>query len=201
MLAGGNGSGKSTVLHALSGLVPSHGSWTIEGRPAHASMIAFLPQHPGGLDHLSFNDALLYSAALHAVDGSVTELDRLGLPHLYPRRLGDMSGGERHLAYLALVLVRRPEVILLDEPTAGIDVENRIQIRRTIKRLAAERLVITASHLPDDIDALGDRILVLSAGRIVFDGDLERLREMGEADPSDSAGQIESALRHLGPRQ
>lgn len=202
VLAGANGSGKSTTLQALSGMLRYEGSWSLDGKDANARLIAkqvaYLPQEPAGLDHLSFSDALKYAGSLFKVKDAHASLDRLNLNHLASKKLRDMSGGERHLAYLSLILMRKPRVVLLDEPTAGIDADNRILIRRTVRESLQGCIVVTTTHLPEDVAVLGDRTLVMSSGSIVFDGDVETLRSHGSSQSLDDASDLEVALATLG---
>lgn len=185
VLAGANGSGKSSLLAALAGLLPWSGHVRLDGRALAprrvAERIGFLPQDPCGLDHLTVAAAVRY--AHYVLAGSLTGwsehalLEEVGIGGLGPRRVSRLSGGQRQMAYLAMALAHDPAVLLLDEPTAGLDAGHRTLFREAIGRLGQRLVVITASHGADDIYGLGDHVVVLRRGRVAFDGTAPQLTD------------------------
>ena len=103
------------------------------------------------------------------------------------RRLRELSGGTRRRAHLAQALVHRPDVLLLDEPTNGIDAEHRVEFRALLRRASVARLVLLSTHLTEDVELLADRVLVLSCGRVVYDGAPAGLAELGRAESTPGA--------------
>ncbi len=191
VLAGANGSGKSSLLKAIAGLLHSSGEVTVGGRAAEeipGRGVAYLPQDSHGLEHLSVLDAVRYAQHATRSPGSADEwVAAVDMTDRATRRIGSLSGGERRLAYLAMLLSQDVPVLLLDEPTAGLDASHRVALRRALRVAAQSRVVITASHVADDLDDLGDRVVVLSAGRVVFDGAGEQLVTSTPAGTWDAA--------------
>lgn len=185
VLTGANGSGKSTLVLAVAGLLAWRGRAELQGMSVSArraqARIGYLPQQPGGLEHLTVEQALTYAASLtgEPARGVSALVEGLDLGSLSRRRIGGLSGGERQRAYFAQAVVHRPPLVLLDEPTVGIDAEHRTVIRTFIRQLAASCCVLTVSHLPDDIRLLGDRTIVMRKGRPVFDDTSTVLEERG----------------------
>jgi len=176
-LLGINGAGKSTVLAALAGVLPlQSGEVRIDGQALHqnASLrrhIGWLPQHAPLYDDMSVRENLHFAARLHGADSQAENhaLEQFDLGDLRKRLAHKLSGGERMRLGLACCLVHQPEVLLLDEPTAGLDALQTQQLRQLIASLAPERAVLIASHLLADIEILCQRALLLEQGRIVAD--------------------------------
>jgi ABC-2 type transport system ATP-binding protein len=122
-----------------------------------------------------------------------TTLDDVGIARLGALRISRLSGGQRHLAYLAMALAHRPPVLLLDEPTSGLDAEHRMLLRDSVCRLAESMVVITATHLPDDMSRLGGHVVVLRRGEVAFQGDVGQLRELG-GPTAGAGGPLDAAL-------
>ena len=191
VLAGANGSGKSSLLRAVAGLLPASGDVAVDDRRserASSRTVAYLPQEARGLEHLSVLDAVRYAQYVTGSSGpaerwvaAVEMSDRAG------RVVGSLSGGERRLAYVAMLLSHDASVLLLDEPTAGLDAVHRVALRPALSDAARERVVITASHLADDLDDLGDHVVVLRGGVVVFDGTGEELRAVAPSGRWDAA--------------
>ena len=119
-------------------------------------------------------------------------------------KLKQLSGGNRQRAYIAQAIVHEPSVLLLDEPTTGIDVEHRIELRQHLSGIGEKCCVVMSTHHTEDIELLADRVLSLRAGRVVFDGTpaelISRVEDPRTADhrPSGEARSIERALHELG---
>ncbi len=177
-LLGINGAGKSSALAALAGALPSvRGHLQIAGHPltrAARRHIGWLPQHPPLYPELTVTENLIFLAGLqlgHRVarercDALLETFDLLPLRRQLAWRL---SGGERMRLGLACVLAHEPDILLLDEPTAGLDPLQAEQLRHHIQSIASERAVLIASHLLPDIETLCDRALLMHQGRIVAD--------------------------------
>lgn len=173
VLAGANGSGKSTFLRTVAGLFPYAGEIIVgDGSPKFDPRdVAYMPQYPSGLNHLTALDAVLYAKQVTRSQSDVGEsLDAVGLLNMADRKISTLSGGESRLVYLAMTLVQDAPILLLDEPTAGLDASHRVALRRAILGAATERTVITATHAPDDLEELGHRIVILREGHVAFTG-------------------------------
>lgn len=204
-IAGANGSGKSTLLDAVAGLLACRGGrLTVAGndittRAGHRSArgsFAYLPQHADFPARFTVAAAVTYGAWLQRVDDApaavAAAMDQVGLRDHAGDRLSTLSGGMRQRALLAQAIVHQPPVLLLDEPTVGLDAEHRHQLRSFLERHADHgRLVVLSTHLADDLHLAG-RIVVLNEGRIAFDGAPEALAGLG-----DGPTPLETALRTL----
>ena len=185
-LLGPNGAGKTTLLRLLAtALPPSQGQVRILGRdpdvPAERTDIrrrlGYLPQEvgfPRGFTALGFVDyiALLKEwaepASRHAEVRRV--LDQVGLSDLTTKRIRAMSGGQRRRVALAQALLGSPPVLILDEPTTGVDPEQRVTLRTVLAELARTSVVVLSTHQTEDVAALCERVVVLDRGRIRYDG-------------------------------
>ncbi len=213
VVAGPNGSGKSTLLRAIATLLPCAGG-TIEvmgsdvatrhGRAQARRNLGFLPQEPAFLGQFLVSEALEYAAWLHGVARSGRKesvrqaLEELDLLDVAGTRLSDLSGGVRQRAYIGQILTHRPPVLLLDEPTVGVDAEHRVELRRLVARLATDRLVVLSTHLTEDIEFLAHEVVVLGRGEVVFRGPPTALAELGRQTHTPDERPVERALRQLG---
>lgn len=183
-LLGPNGAGKSTLFGLLTRLfVPQSGRIEVAGhdlarepRAALAQMGVVFQSSTLDLD-LTVRRNLLYFAALHGLSGKDAEhramaaLERLGMAERAGERAGALNGGHRRRMEIARALIHRPKVLLLDEPTVGLDAASRAAIVSHVHDLAAEGLtVLWATHLVDEVHA-DDRLTILHRGRILADGE------------------------------
>ncbi len=182
-LLGPNGAGKSTLFGLLTRLfVARAGHIEIAGHDLSREPLAALSQlgvvfQSSTLDlDLTVRRNLLYFAALHGISGREAErrtaeaLDRLGMAERAGERAGALNGGHRRRMEIARALIHRPSVLLLDEPTVGLDAASRAAITAHAHDLAGQRLtVLWATHLVDEVRA-GDRLVVLHRGRVLADG-------------------------------
>ena len=184
---GPNGAGKSTTMKILVGLLrPSSGSVTVGGHDvrrdgvAARASIGYLPQDASYWRHLNVREVLRFTARRYlagdrrAIDARVAEvMDLAGLASLAKRKVRKLSGGERQRLGVAEAWVGRPEVLVLDEPSAGLDPEGRHDVLDLLDRLREEATVFYSTHVLDDVERVSDRIAVLDEGRIVADGPTE----------------------------
>ena len=190
-LLGPNGAGKTTLLRLLAtALPPSQGEVRVLGRdldvPAERTEIrrrlGYLPQEvgfPRGFTAFGFVDyiALLKEwaepASRHAEVRRV--LDQVGLSDLTTKRIRAMSGGQRRRVALAQALLGSPPVLILDEPTTGVDPEQRVTLRTVLAEIARTSIVVLSTHQTEDVAALCERVVVLDRGRIRYDGPVTEL--------------------------
>lgn len=183
-LLGPNGAGKSTTLQLLAGtLSPTAGTVRIDGvdlldHPASAkAKIGFLPERPPLYRDLTVNECLTYGARLHRVPGKRVRAavararERCGLDSVGRRLIGSLSQGFLQRAGIALAVVHDPALVILDEPTTGLDPLQIRDIRLLIREIAEEQGVILSSHILSEVETLCHRVQILVGGRCVFDGD------------------------------
>lgn len=180
-LLGPNGSGKSTTLRMLTGLIrPSSGHVEVlGGKPGSMPRrIGAVIEEPAVYPYLSGRQNLellarLVGARQDAVD---EQLETLGLASAGDRPAGGYSTGMRQRLGIAAALVHDPDLLLLDEPSAGLDPSGMVEIRELLERLAGGgRTIVVSSHLLTEIDRICDRVAVIHHGRLVFQGDLDEL--------------------------
>jgi ABC-2 type transport system ATP-binding protein len=186
-LVGVNGAGKTSLLHTLVGLTrPASGHVSVLGQPltrrtlrAARRRIGLAPQQFRVPGNLSVHALVAYFGWLHGLPASRADqragqvLDRLGLRDRSQANVSELSGGMLRRVAIAQALVHDPDVLLLDEPTAGLDPEQRHQVRQVVADAAAGRTAIVSSHLLEDVVRWSDRILVLDEGRVAFHGTVD----------------------------
>ncbi|HSO07595.1 MAG TPA: ABC transporter ATP-binding protein [Pelomicrobium sp.] len=193
---GPNGAGKTTTMRMLTGtLAPSAGSVAICGidlleRPLAAKQrIGYLPETPPLYRELTVDAFLQLAARLHRVprderDAAVARArERCGLATVGPRLIGALSRGYQQRVGLAQAIVHRPDVLILDEPTAGLDPNQIRDIRALIRELGGDHSVVLSTHILPEVETVCDRVQILHRGRVVFDDTLAELRS-GSGRPS-----------------
>ena len=186
-LWGANGAGKTTALRCLLGLIPFVGKISIadldvakQGKAARR-MVGFVPQELTFHDDLTVTETLTFYARLKKVSADydfATLLDRLQLkPHI-GKRVGDLSGGLKQRLALALALLADPPILLLDEPSANLDIRARDDFLNLLNELKeAGKTIIFSSHRLDVVTTLADRVLLLEAGKLVVDAPPSELEQ------------------------
>ena len=187
---GPNGAGKTTTMKAITTyLVPNEGNirignYSIHDQPEEIrKQIGYLPESNPLYQDMPVLDYLKYVAELQGIAKSqvrqrILEMVRLcGLEQEKHKNIGELSKGYRQRVGLAQALIHNPEVLILDEPTAGLDPNQIIEIRELIKKIGKEKTVILSSHILAEVEATCDRILIISKGKIVADGTPEELRK------------------------
>ncbi len=186
---GPNGAGKTTTMRVLTGfLPPSEGRASVAGhdvvaqsRQARASL-GYLPESAALYPEMRVREYLTYRARLEGLvgPGVKTQVDeiigRCLLEEVADRKVENLSRGYRQRAALAGALVHRPPVLILDEPTVGLDPTQIIKIREMIRSLGRERAVLLSTHILPEVDAVCDRVLIIDRGRIVAEGTPQELR-------------------------
>lgn len=179
-LLGPNGAGKSTLMNILTGNVkPTEGTVCWKGKEigaqgaAYRSILGYAPQQQGLYDNFTGVRFLSYMAALKGIPGKEQPreiervLDFVNLTEVRNRFIGTCSGGMKQRMLIAQAVLGSPELIVLDEPTAGLDPKERVRIRERIKALAGERIVLVSTHVVSDIETIADEIILLREGKVV----------------------------------
>lgn len=191
---GPNGAGKSTTMKIATGyLPPSEGTVVVAGHDVRTDSMAvrrnlgYLPEHnPLYLD-LFVKEFLHFIGQLHGLKGEdlrrrigeVVEL--VGLTVEQRKKIGQLSKGYRQRVGLAQALLHNPPVLILDEPTTGLDPNQLADIRQVIKAIGREKTVLFSTHIMQEVEALCDRAVIISRGRLVADATLAELRRPGQS--------------------
>jgi ABC-type multidrug transport system ATPase subunit len=194
-LLGPNGAGKTTLLRMLATVVPpSSGSLRLLGRsPSIQSSrreirrrTGYLPQHLGYYPGFSVVEFVEYFALLKEVPPSrvpmavASAVERVGLGERAKAKLKTLSGGMLRRVGIAQAIVNEPELVLFDEPTAGLDPEQRVAFRALMRDLGRQATVVVSTHLVEDIGAACTEVALMDHGRIVFHGSPQDLSGLGE---------------------
>jgi ABC-type multidrug transport system ATPase subunit len=188
-ILGPNGAGKTTLLRLLAGVFePSsgtvhYGGWLRRRVGDYVSRwVGYLPQEFGLPDHLTAQEYLEYFALLYQVGDRATRAERVnrllievGLHERRHERIADYSGGMRQRVAIARTLLREPPIIIVDEPTVGLDPRERIRFRNLLAKLAEGRVVLFSTHVVEDVAVSCQRVIVMRQGRIVYDGSPDQL--------------------------
>ena len=185
-LLGPNGAGKTTLMRILAGILrPSSGKLTMggydydteKGRVAVKRLLGYLPQEMGVYPDLNAREFLDYVAILKGLDDSrarqrrVDELlEVVSLTDVARRKLKTFSGGMKRRVGIAQALLNDPQLLIVDEPTAGLDPEERIRFRNLLSDLGGERTVLLSTHIVEDIAQTCRKLAILKNGRVVFEG-------------------------------
>lgn len=176
-LLGPNGAGKTTLMQMIATITrPTAGRILFRDHDLARDpermrcVLGYLPQDFGVYENLTAHEFLAYFAALKGVHGSarVREmLEAVNLHHVAHRTIGGFSGGMKQRLGIAQALINDPEVVIVDEPTAGLDPEERVRFRNLLSDLGAGRLVILSTHIVSDIESIATEIAIMKHGRLV----------------------------------
>ncbi|MBR4106003.1 MAG: ABC transporter ATP-binding protein [Alphaproteobacteria bacterium] len=195
-LLGENGAGKSTLLNMVSGfLAPTAGKITINGddlalKPEKVkSQIGFLPEGSPLYDDMEVSNFLSYMADLKSANRSnVTEVIKLAnLEDVKDCKIETLSKGYRRRVGFAVSLLNNPQILLLDEPTDGLDPNQKTHLLNLISNMGKEKIIIISTHLLDEVQMIADRIMIMHKGEIRADGSLDAIMEQNKTTSLDEA--------------
>lgn len=182
-LLGANGAGKTTIMRMICGILrPSSGEIRLDGRPIaelggeYRARLGYLPQDFGYYPEFTALDFMEYMAALKGVDTraartwSLELLDRVGLAGEERRRIRTFSGGMKQRLGIAQAVLNDPDILVLDEPTAGLDPKERVRFRNLIAGFATDKVVLLSTHIVSDVEYIADSILMMRAGSFIMQG-------------------------------
>ena len=185
-LLGVNGAGKTTLMRMLTTLMyPSSGQITWNGEDVFAMdgkyrmLLGYLPQDFGYYPDFSVYDYLMYIAALKGIRPAVARqrvkelLKQVGLVKARNKKMKTLSGGMKRRAGIAQAMLNDPKILILDEPTAGLDPSERIRFRNLISELSEDRIVLLSTHIVSDIEYIANDILLMKDGQLVISGTSE----------------------------
>ncbi|WP_437398956.1 gliding motility-associated ABC transporter ATP-binding subunit GldA [Flagellimonas lutimaris] len=186
---GPNGAGKSTMMRILTtyykadnGEAAVNGFNVVEAERDVQKSIGYLPEHnPLYLD-MYVKEYLAFNADVYKVDKSKINdvIEKTGLTLEAHKKIGQLSKGYRQRVGLAAALLHDPEVLILDEPTTGLDPNQLIEVRKLIREIGKEKTILLSTHIMKEVEAVCDRVIIINKGELVADKKLEELRETEE---------------------
>lgn len=215
-LLGPNGAGKSTIMNILTGyLSATSGQVTVAGHPlpeeadAAKACVGYLPEQPPLYPEMTVQEYLTFAAELKGVKKAERKEQvcraarRTGLEAVLPRLIRSLSKGYKQRVGIAQALLDSPRLIILDEPTVGLDPAQVIEIRKLIRELGRAHTVILSSHILSEVQAVCQQILILSKGHLAAAGSLEELTadgksleevflELTDGEPEEATGEEEA---------
>jgi ABC-2 type transport system ATP-binding protein len=223
-LLGPNGAGKTTLLRIVAtALAPDRGSVRVlghdpgapDGRLEIRRRLGYLPQDPGFYTGFTAFDFVDYVAILKEITNRdqrheevARVLDKVGLSDRMHQRIRSLSGGMRRRVGLAQALLGRPEILVLDEPSVGLDPVQRMRFREVVSQIARDHTVLLSTHLTEDVAALCARVVVIDNGSVLFHGDSSELAAVAdqkvwrsrEPDPTARLSWVtgDGRYRHIG---
>lgn len=187
-LLGVNGAGKTTMMRMICTLMePTSGIITYDGEnifsldTSYRNILGYLPQDFGYYPEFTVKDYLMYIAALKGLKPITAKkrikelLHEVGLSKVSSKKMRQLSGGMKRRVGIAQAMLNNPQVLILDEPTAGLDPMERIRFRNLIAKLAETRIVLLSTHIVSDIEAIANQILLMKDGRLVQSGTKQEL--------------------------
>jgi len=182
-LLGPNGAGKSTLINLLTdnvkrdqGQILWDGEEILKMGKAYRKLLGYMPQQQGCYEDFSAGAFLIYIGQLKGMSKKEAEaksielLRTLNLDDVIHKKIGEFSGGMKQRLLLAQALLNNPQILILDEPTAGVDPQERIRIRNYISEIAADKIVILATHIVSDVEAIAKEIILLKKGEVIQSG-------------------------------
>ena len=189
-LLGANGAGKTTLMRMICAILePSSGEVLLDGKDVsdmgadYRDLLGYLPQDFGYYPNYSAKDYLQYISVLKGIPRQEAErkikdlLETVGLSDVSKKKIRTYSGGMKQRLGIAQALLNDPQILILDEPTAGLDPKERVRFRNLISSLANDRIVILSTHIVSDIEAIADRVFVMKQGQFVSQGSIRELVE------------------------
>lgn len=192
-LLGENGAGKTTLMRMLCAILEStSGEVFLDGREIvsmgaeYRDILGYLPQDFGYYPNYTAREFLLYMAALKGIPRDRAKkraeelLEVAGLSEVAAKKIKTFSGGMKQRVGIAQTLLNHPKLLILDEPTAGLDPKERVRFRNLISDYAADRIVILSTHIVSDIEAIADEVLLMKKGKLVSQGTVSELTKEAE---------------------
>lgn len=189
-LLGANGAGKTTlmrmlcaILESTSGEVLFDGQDVISMGADYRNVLGYLPQDFGYYPNYTAMEFLMYIAALKGIPKKIARqrakqlLEEVGLSNVANKKVGTFSGGMKQRVGIAQALLNNPDILILDEPTAGLDPKERVRFRNLLSDYAGDKIVILSTHIVSDIEAIADEVLLMKKGRFVLQGTVSELVE------------------------
>ncbi|WP_196895172.1 gliding motility-associated ABC transporter ATP-binding subunit GldA [Aureivirga marina] len=183
---GPNGAGKSTTMKILTGYIKAtNGNASINGIPVTENIlevqkhIGYLPEHNPLYLEMYVKEYLLFHARIHKISKSEISkiIEKVGLTPESHKKIGQLSKGYRQRVGLAAAMLHEPDVLILDEPTTGLDPNQLIEIRDLIRDYGKTKTVLFSTHIMQEVEAVCDRVIIINKGEIVLDKKMQELKE------------------------
>lgn len=180
-LLGANGAGKTTLMRVICGILkPTSGTVTFDGvdvsEESYRAILGYLPQDFGYYPEFNAMDFLLYMAALKGIPKVQARrkakelLELVSLQDVSRKKIKTFSGGMKQRLGIAQALLNDPKLLILDEPTAGLDPKERVRFRNLIESLGKDSIVILSTHIVSDVEHIADEILLMKSGQLIYKG-------------------------------
>ena len=186
---GPNGAGKSTMMKIITGYLESfEGEVFVSGNSISSEkikaqqIIGYLPEHNPLYLEMYVKEYLYFHASIHKIPKTEVDLmiEKVGLTPEVHKKINQLSKGYRQRIGLAAALLHQPEVLILDEPTTGLDPNQLLEIRNLIKEVGINKTVLFSTHIMQEVEAICDRVIIINKGRIIADKSLKELKENQE---------------------
>ena len=185
-LLGENGAGKTTLMRMICGILkPTGGTISFDGidvkEESYRSILGYLPQDFGYYPEFTGQDFLLYMSALKGLEKPQAKrraaelLQLVSLQDVAKKKIKTYSGGMKQRLGIAQALLSQPKLIVLDEPTAGLDPKERVRFRNLIEDLGKESIVLLSTHIVSDIEHIADYVLMMKDGELIYNGPMEKI--------------------------
>lgn len=180
-LLGANGAGKTTLMRMITGiLAPTSGDITADGIPVqteeYRAILGYLPQDFGYYPEFSAREFVQYIAALKGLDKNTAKrktdqlLELVGLSDVAGKKIKTFSGGMKQRVGIAQAIINDPKILILDEPTAGLDPKERVRFRNLIADIGKDTIVLFSTHIVSDIEHIASNVMMMRDGQIIYEG-------------------------------
>lgn len=185
-LLGANGAGKTTLMRMMCGILePTSGTISYDGidvsREEYRDILGYLPQDFGYYPEFTARDFMMYIAALKGIPKGRAKirtdelLETVSLTNEAKKKIKTFSGGMKQRLGIAQALLNDPKILVLDEPTAGLDPKERVRFRNIISRMGADRIILLSTHIVSDIEHIANTVMVMKNGQLIHEGSPEEI--------------------------